>query len=190
MWLNAEERSPRVRFGQIDLYDNYYSINHPLGYGAYVYSWGAGVSSHIYAQNNAFTDPGNIYSPSHIVYDYGNLTQPAVCVLDARWNNPDATVDPVGFGQRRDRIVAIDQHRKFYWNLCRLDARGGNNRGNHPNRAELQLLDSNATDGRPGSDPGCAGAGALRRGCVAECWNGPRVWHSDRGRQQFRDSRP
>jgi pectate lyase len=95
MWLNAEERSPRVRFGQIDLYDNYYSINHPLGYGAYVYSWGAGVSSHIYAQNNAFTDPGNFYSPSHIVYDYGNLTQPAVCVLDARWNNPDAIVDPV-----------------------------------------------------------------------------------------------
>jgi hypothetical protein len=60
-----------------------------------VYSWGAGVSSHIYAQNNAFTDPQNFYSPSHIVYDYGNLTQPAVCVLDARWNNPDATVDPV-----------------------------------------------------------------------------------------------
>jgi pectate lyase len=95
IWLNAEERSPRVRYGQIDLYDNYYSINHPLGYGAYVYSWGAGVSSHIYAQNNAFTDPANIYSPSHIVYDYGNLTQPAVCVLDARWNNPDATVDPI-----------------------------------------------------------------------------------------------
>jgi pectate lyase len=95
IWLNAEERSPRVRFGEIDLYDNYYSINHPLGYGAYVYSWGAGVSSHIYAQNNAFTDPQNFYSPSHIVYDYGNLTQPVVCVMDARWNNPDATVDPV-----------------------------------------------------------------------------------------------
>lgn len=61
-----------------------------------MYSWGAGVQSHIYAQNNAFTDPNNFYSPSHIVYDYGNLTQPAVCVLDARWNNPDATVDPVG----------------------------------------------------------------------------------------------
>jgi pectate lyase len=95
LWLNAEERSPRVRFGEVDLYDNYYSINHPLGYGAYVYSWGAGVSSHIYAQNNAFTDPGNLYSPSQIVYDYGNLTQPAVCVQDARWNNPDSTVDPV-----------------------------------------------------------------------------------------------
>ena len=95
LWLNAEERSPRVRYGEIDLYDNYYSINHSLGYGAYVYSWGAGVSSHIFAQNNAFTDPENLYSPSHIVYDYGNLTQPEVCVLDARWNNPDATVDPV-----------------------------------------------------------------------------------------------
>jgi pectate lyase len=95
MWLNAEERQPRVRFGEVDLYNNYYSINHPLGNGAYVYSWGAGVSSHIYAQNNAFINPNGLYTPNQILYDYGNLTQPQVCVIDARWNNPDATVDPV-----------------------------------------------------------------------------------------------
>jgi pectate lyase len=95
MWLNAEERQPRVRFGEVDLYNNYYSINHPLGNGAYVYSWGAGVNSHIYAQNNAFINPNGLYGPNQIVYDYGNLTQPQVCIIDARWNNPDVTVDPV-----------------------------------------------------------------------------------------------
>src|SRR6185312_8683760 len=95
IWLNAEERQPRVRYGQVDLYNNFYSINHPLGNGAYVYSWGAGVQSHIYAQNNAFINPNGQYSPSQIRYDYGLLTQPQVCVSDARWNNPDATVDPV-----------------------------------------------------------------------------------------------
>jgi len=95
IWLNAEERQPRVRYGQVDLYNNFYSINHPLGNGAYVYSWGAGVQSHIYAQNNAFINPNGLYSPSQILYDYGIMTQPQVCVIDARWNNPDVTVDPV-----------------------------------------------------------------------------------------------
>lgn len=95
LWLNAEERQPRVRYGQVDLYDNLYSINHPLGNGAYVYSWGAGIQSHIYAQNNAFINPNGLYSPSQILYDYGIMTQPQVCVIDARWNNPDVTVDPV-----------------------------------------------------------------------------------------------
>ncbi len=97
MWKNAEERQPRVRYGEVDLYNNFYNINNGPGYFGYVYSWGAGDYSHIYAEKNAFVTGGaaSVFGPNQILYDYSNLLQAAVCILDARWNNPDATVDPV-----------------------------------------------------------------------------------------------
>lgn len=45
------QRAPRVRFGKVHVYNNYYKlINTPN----YVYSWGAGIESMIYAENNYF----------------------------------------------------------------------------------------------------------------------------------------
>ena len=45
------QRAPRVRFGQVHVFNNYYKIEHVPNYG---YSWGVGVESAIYAQNNFF----------------------------------------------------------------------------------------------------------------------------------------
>jgi pectate lyase len=45
------QRVPRVRFGKVHVYNNYYKIDHPE---TYVYSWGVGKESSIYAQNNFF----------------------------------------------------------------------------------------------------------------------------------------
>lgn len=46
------QRTPRVRYGQVHVYNNYYKIiNNP----AYVYAWGVGIESQIYAENNYFT---------------------------------------------------------------------------------------------------------------------------------------
>jgi pectate lyase len=45
------QRTPRVRFGQVHVYNNYYQIDNP---GNYVYSWGVGIESAIYAENNFF----------------------------------------------------------------------------------------------------------------------------------------
>jgi pectate lyase len=47
---NVFQRAPRVRFGQVDVYDNYYVATDP----DYQYSLGVGVQSSIYAQNNFF----------------------------------------------------------------------------------------------------------------------------------------
>ena len=48
---NLGQRTPRVRFGQVHVYNNYYKIiNNPT----YVYSWGVGIESRIYAENNYF----------------------------------------------------------------------------------------------------------------------------------------
>ncbi|MFI5891469.1 polysaccharide lyase family 1 protein [Actinoplanes sp. NPDC051513] len=47
---NVIQRAPRVRFGQVDVYDNLYVATDEL----YQYSLGVGVESSIYAENNYF----------------------------------------------------------------------------------------------------------------------------------------
>lgn len=49
-WQNVGQRAPRVRFGQIDLYDNYFVSTDE---GTFDYAWGIGVYSQVYAENNA-----------------------------------------------------------------------------------------------------------------------------------------
>jgi pectate lyase len=48
---NVLERAPRVRFGQVHVFDNLYVIPDAAPYG---YSWGVGVSSRTVAENNFF----------------------------------------------------------------------------------------------------------------------------------------
>lgn len=48
---NLGQRVPRVRFGQVHVYNNFYGIQ---GVADYQYSWGAGIQSAIYAENNFF----------------------------------------------------------------------------------------------------------------------------------------
>jgi pectate lyase len=51
MFDSLGQRTPRVRFGQVHVYNNYYKIvNNP----GYIYSWGVGIESAIYAENNYF----------------------------------------------------------------------------------------------------------------------------------------
>ncbi len=45
------QRAPRVRFGQVHVYNNYYRIQDVPNYG---YSWGVGIESAIFAENNFF----------------------------------------------------------------------------------------------------------------------------------------
>ena len=45
------QRAPRVRFGQVHVYNNYYKIE-KVPY--YVYTWGVGIESALYAENNFF----------------------------------------------------------------------------------------------------------------------------------------
>ncbi|WP_282692578.1 pectate lyase [Streptomyces sp. CC208A] len=48
---NVVERAPRVRFGQVDAYNNHYVVPD----GTYVYSLGIGFESQLVAEKNAFT---------------------------------------------------------------------------------------------------------------------------------------
>ncbi|WP_030692441.1 polysaccharide lyase family 1 protein [Streptomyces globisporus] len=51
LFENVVERAPRVRFGQVDAYNNHFVVPGP----AYVYSLGIGQESQLVAEKNAFT---------------------------------------------------------------------------------------------------------------------------------------
>ncbi len=51
LFENLGQRTPRVRYGQVHVYNNYYVLSQGSNY---VYSWGVGIESAIYAQNNFF----------------------------------------------------------------------------------------------------------------------------------------
>ncbi|MGW0120453.1 pectate lyase family protein [Streptomyces sp. NPDC003327] len=51
LFENVVERAPRVRFGQVDAYNNHFVVPD----ASYVYSFGIGQESQLYAEKNAFT---------------------------------------------------------------------------------------------------------------------------------------
>ena len=60
------QRTPRVRFGKVHVYNNYYKIvNNPV----YSYAWGVGVESQIYAQNNSITTDQSI-GPADLISEF------------------------------------------------------------------------------------------------------------------------
>lgn len=59
-FLNVLQRLPRVRFGQVHVYDNYTELTASTGY---VFALGVGVGSAIYAQNNYYRLPSGIAKP-------------------------------------------------------------------------------------------------------------------------------
>ncbi|MFI8951325.1 polysaccharide lyase family 1 protein [Streptomyces sp. NPDC053750] len=57
-FASVAQRSPRVRFGQVHLYNNRYVVDD--GDADYRYSLGVSTESALYAENNAFTTPGHV----------------------------------------------------------------------------------------------------------------------------------
>lgn len=62
------QRLPRVRFGQVDVYNNYYRV----GGDGFSYAWGVGVQSAIYAENNFLA----LYGATRledVIFDWGGM---------------------------------------------------------------------------------------------------------------------
>ncbi|WP_082516298.1 pectinesterase family protein [Cellulomonas sp. Leaf395] len=64
-WRDLGQRTPRVRYGQVDVYNNLYVEDDA---GNYQYSWGIGVQSKLVAEHNAFTLAPTIEPSSVIKY--------------------------------------------------------------------------------------------------------------------------
>jgi pectate lyase len=63
---NISQRQPRVRFGQVHVYDNYYN---EAANPAFLYALSVGVSSQIFAQNNVYSLPSTI-TADKIIMNY------------------------------------------------------------------------------------------------------------------------
>lgn len=79
-YKNIVQRAPRVRFGQVHVYNNYYEGSTSSSDYAFSYAWGIGKSSKIYAQNNVIDVPGlsaaktiSVFSGGTALYDSGTL---------------------------------------------------------------------------------------------------------------------
>jgi pectate lyase len=84
---NVLQRAPRVRFGQVDVYDNYYVATDP----GYQYSLGVGVQSSIYAQNNYFKLGAGVAAADVIHYWKGT----AITAIGSLVQTPGHSPGPV-----------------------------------------------------------------------------------------------
>ncbi|MEE1754862.1 pectate lyase family protein [Streptomyces sp. SP18CS02] len=57
LFKGVVERAPRVRFGQVDAYNNHFVVERGQ---SYAYSFGIGMDSRLYAERNAFTLPSGV----------------------------------------------------------------------------------------------------------------------------------
>ena len=90
-FANAGQRTPRDRFGQLHVYNNYYEVLNAPSSGfipSYQYSWGVGVESAIFAQNNAFRLRG--VTPDQIIRRFNGTK---IGVSGTVINAPDNEVD-------------------------------------------------------------------------------------------------
>ncbi|HEU5469539.1 MAG TPA: pectate lyase [Actinophytocola sp.] len=70
LFNNNLQRLPRVRFGQVHVYNNFYVVPEP---GTFVYALGVGVQSKIFAESNAFA-LGPDVDPGLLLFDWGGTT--------------------------------------------------------------------------------------------------------------------
>ncbi|GLV60125.1 hypothetical protein KDH_69480 [Dictyobacter sp. S3.2.2.5] len=97
---NTIQRLPRVRYGQVHVYDNYYN---EAANPEFLYALGVGFSSHIYAQNNYYVLPsgypvGNVIGvyKGTTIHTAGDLVNGKPVDLLAAYNaanDPDLTND-------------------------------------------------------------------------------------------------
>lgn len=86
------QRAPRVRYGQVDVYNNHYTVTEDSSV-PYVYSLGAGIESHLWAEANAFTLPAGT-DPAELIARYKGTTI--------------ATVDNTVNGKKVDLLAAYN----------------------------------------------------------------------------------
>lgn len=89
---NVGQRAPRVRFGQVDVYNNHFTAT-PDSTIPYGYTLGAGFESHLYAEANAFTLPAGIDAANIIgrfkgtaITTIGNAVNGEITDLRAEYN--------------------------------------------------------------------------------------------------------
>ena len=104
-WQDVKERAPRVRYGQVHLYNNLHSVADAARHG---YSIGVGLRSRIVSENNAWETPPDVPAAAlarvykgDAFFDRGSLHngQPVDVLAALRLTTPGLTAD-VGWTPR------------------------------------------------------------------------------------------
>jgi pectate lyase len=82
------QRTPRVRFGLVHVYNNYYVVKS----ATYGYSWGVGVRSQIYAENNYFITDDDVAASRFISRFNGTLIFVGATLLNGHSHKSDVDV--------------------------------------------------------------------------------------------------
>ena len=101
---NVLQRAPRVRFGQVDVYDNLYVATDDL----YQYSLGVGVESSIYAENNYFRLGADVPPADVIHYWKGTKITAIGSLVQAGGNRPAPTDLVAAYNAAYDPDLAPD----------------------------------------------------------------------------------
>ena len=102
---NVVQRAPRVRFGQVDVYNNLYTVTDDENY---VYSLGVGFQSAIHAENNFFTVSADL-DPADILRSYRGTRITAIGTLVKVGSGPARPVDLVAaYNAANDPDLAPD----------------------------------------------------------------------------------
>ncbi|MER5718185.1 pectate lyase [Streptomyces sp. NPDC002132] len=86
LFSHLVERAPRVRFGQVDSYNNHFVAD-----SSYSYSFGIGKESRLVAQHNAFTLPGGVSAAKAL----------------KRWNDSPVTADDNHVNGKPVDLIAV-----------------------------------------------------------------------------------
>ena len=94
LFEDVGQRVARVRYGQVHIYNNFYSISNPANY---VYSWGVGIESAIYAQNNFFwVNSSSGITPDRFIGVYkGTLISETGTMLNSPSNSGEHEISAV-----------------------------------------------------------------------------------------------
>jgi len=84
LFEDTGQRTPRVRFGQVHVFNNYYVIKNVPNYG---YSWGVGRESAIYAENNFFRTDSETTPDEFIERFIGTAIHATGSLVNAASNN-------------------------------------------------------------------------------------------------------
>lgn len=88
---NLVERLPRVRWGQVHVYNNYFELNADR----YVYAWGVGAGSRLWLEDNAVVAPETI-TADRLLYNWGGTAvRVGATLLNGRPVNPLAAYNAV-----------------------------------------------------------------------------------------------
>ena len=106
---NLVQRAPRVRFGKVHVYNNYYQADDENGEYRYAYSLGVGKNSKIYAENNVADIDGRTYQDFVKVFGGTEFTAVNNIFNDEKIDAFNEHLSPVAWTP--ERYIKIDDVR-------------------------------------------------------------------------------